>query len=401
MRTHKPPVFLWLLLILMIASGAGGFAAGMTGWHVQRIWQSYLTNFVFWTGLAYGGVAFVAVMNTVNQRWGRPMKRLAESMGAFLPISLVLFVGIWFGREHIFPWIHEPLPKKAAWLNIEFLFVREGVTLLVLTLVALVLLYGSIKSDSNYLARGRKIPDIEEMAQQRLWRIQQMVSPFFAILYIFLLTLVAWDLIMSLSPHWYSTLFGAYFFVGCFYSALAGLFVLSALVYRGKALSPYLGSDNFHQLGKFQLGFLMVLGDFFFSQYLLIWYGNIPEETRFIIDRFYIPPWHWVSWAVFALIFVIPFFVLLNRNIKMKPMAMLGLSAIILIGMWLERFLLIVPSIWVSDTIPLGLPEFLITAGFFGLMGVCVLFYLRRFPLVPAGDPVFARFYMIREGESE
>ena len=143
-----------------------------------------------------------------------------------------------------------------------------------------------------------------------------------------------------------------------------------------------------HNLGKLMLGFTLMTGDFFYTQFLVIWYGNLPEETEFVILRTQFQPWKTLSWTVLAVCFIFPFLVLLRRRIKMQPMAMLVLSTVILAGMWLERFLLVVPSLWQGQALPLGLTELLISMGFFGIMALCVLLFLQKFPLLPFADPL-------------
>ncbi len=115
---------------------------------------------------------------------------------------------------------------------------------------------------------------------------------------------------------------------------------------------------QFHDLGKLLLGFCVVTGDFFFSQFLVIWYGNLPEEAQYVIFRVRNTPWQSLAWTVLIVCFALPFVILLSRKIKMKPRAMVMLGIIILIGMWLERLLLIAPSLWKGEQLPLGMTEF-------------------------------------------
>jgi Ni/Fe-hydrogenase subunit HybB-like protein len=137
------------------------------------------------------------------------------------------------------------------------------------------------------------------------------------------------------------------------------------------------------------LAFCLVTGDFFYSQFLVIWFGDLPHETRYVLLRVRESPWDLLAWTVLFVCFAIPFVVLLSRNLKQKPAFMMVLAVIILIGMWLERFLLIVPSLWKEGYIPLGLMELLITAGFFGIVALCVLLFLQKFPIFPLADPLF------------
>ncbi len=177
-----------VVCILLILAGAITFVFDILGSHPERAWQTYLVNFVFWIGIAFGSVMFSAVLTITDARWGRPLKRLAESMVAFLPVACILFWVLYFGREHIFHWIHEPLPEKASWLNVPFLFLRDGVGLILLTLVGCRLIYHSVRED-------RKAEDNEqERGESSAARAQRILSPLYGVLYAFVLTILAFDL---------------------------------------------------------------------------------------------------------------------------------------------------------------------------------------------------------------
>ncbi len=397
---EKWPVPTLVGCLLLIAAGTAAFFYGLFNEASDRILQIYLVNFIFWTGLSFGAIFFIALLNMTNARWGRPLKRLAESFAAYLPVSFLLFWVLFWGRKTLFPWITEPVAKKAFWLNVPFFFAREGIGLFILTAAAVALVVISVKRDRDWMrtptgsrfdapatdADGSKPAPGEEARPS-----ERFLSYLFAALYVLVMTIIAWDLIMSLTPEWNSTLFGPYFFIGCLYTALSAIFVLTVTSRSKTELASVLRPKHFHDLGKMQLAFLMVTGDFFFSQYLLIWYGNVPEETRFLILRFRDTPWESLSVAVLVMIFAIPFVLLLNRRIKMKPRLMLGLSLIILSGMWLQNFLLVVPSLWEDSTLPLGILEFLVSAGFFGTVGLCLIVFLRHVPLLPVADPLFRK----------
>jgi hypothetical protein len=268
-----------------------------------------------------------------------------------------------------------------------------------LTVVSLALVYFSIRGE-------RKIHLEEVGAMNRYWdqgeknlQKQSILSPILAILFALGFSLIGFDLVMSLSPHWYSTLFGMYFFTGAFYSSLAFLFLLTILSLKILDLGNFVGERQFHDLGKLLLGFCLVTGDFFFSQFLVIWYGNLPEETRFVITRVNSAPWKPLGWTVLILCFAFPFAILLSRKAKMKRGVMLVVCSIILIGMWLERFLLVAPSLWKGKDLPLGFPEFLITLGFLGLMSLCILWFFKRFPALPISDPWFQDIRKESRGE--
>lgn len=381
--------FFSLFLFLV---GTLAFWIGISGPHSERVWQAFLVNYLFWSGLAFGSILFSATLVMTKARWGRPIKRLAEAPAAFLPFSFLLFWVLFAGRDKIFPWIREPLPLKAAWLNVNFLFVRNGLCLLLLTVVSIALVYFSIKGERGICLEGNgDRAGSRDQGEKNLER-QSILSPILAILFVLSFSLIGFDLVMSLSPHWYSTLFGLYFVTGAFYSSLAFLFLLSIVFSKVLDLGNYAGQRQFHDLGKLLLGFCLVTGDFFFSQFLVIWYGNLPEETRFVILRVNSAPWKYLAWTVLFLGFAFPFIVLLSRKAKIRPGLMLVVSTIILVGMWLERFLLVAPSLWKGRNLPLGFSEFLISLGFMGLMSLSLLWFFKRFPSLPVSDPLFQKF---------
>jgi hypothetical protein len=399
-RPRRAPRQLSVFFAVLAGMGAIAFAFGIAGDEPLRAWQAYLVNFVFWTGLAAGAVLFSAILTITHAHWGRSLKRLAEAPGAFLFMTLPLFAVLYPGRRLLFSWIEHPLPEKAQWLNGPFLFVRDGAGLLLLTATAGALLILSVRRDRHLLAAIGQGYEPEEQ-QQQSEGAAVVFANIYGILYFLILSLLAFDLIMSLSPRWYSTLFGAYYLVGSFFTALATLFILAILAVRRMGLADFITPVQFHKLGKLLLGFCLMTGDFFYTQFLVIWYGNLPEETGFIIDRIRFVPWRPLAWTVLIVCFIAPFVILLSSRIKLKMPAMLALCIMILTGMWLERFLLVAPSLWPGSDLPIGVTEVTITAGYFGLMALSVLFFLQRFPVLPVGDPLFRRHFLPKGGETK
>ena len=385
------------LCVILMAAGGAAFLSGIAGPYPQAAWQAYMVNFLFWTGLAFGAILFVAIMNMTHARWSRPIKRLAEAPAAFLPVLFLLFVLMYGGRDALFPWLHEPAEGKTFWLNAGFLFVRNAVGLLLLMTVSLALLYQSVRGDSEAAAGSHASAPV----LQKRWRRQIALSPALGILYAFVLSLLAFDFIMSLDPHWYSTLFGAYYFIGSFYTALAALAILTAAIRSTPGMEHYLSDRLLHDLGKLLFGFCCMTGYLFYVQFLVIWYGNLPEETRYIILRIRTSPWEPLAWAVLVLIFIIPFVTLLSRKIKSRPGIMALLGSLILIGMWLERYLLIAPSLMKGRISSPGMTEVLISAGFLGAMALTVIWFLRTFPLLPVSDPLFRETFTSSPAETE
>ena len=378
---------LMLLFGALAIVGAVAFAFGAAGSGSGRAWQAYLVNFVFWTGVSAGALLFSAVLTMTSARWGRPLKRLAEALGAFMPLAFVLFWPLYWGKDAIFSWIHHPIPEKAAWLNAGFLFARDGAALLVLAGIGGAMTWLSVRRDLDPAYRSAPSPAGEPPAETDRGLI--VLAPVYGIAYGFLMTLLAFDLIMSLSPHWFSGLFGAYYFMGSFYTGLAATLILGIIASRRLGLGWIIGGPQFHDMGKLIFAFCVVTADFFFTQLLVQWYGNLPEETEFIIRRIFYAPWEAVAWTVLLVCFAGPFVLLLSRRLKLMPTFMFVLCTVILAGMWLERFFLVGPSLWQGSELPLGVPEVLITGGFFGLAGLSTLCFLRRFPALPLADPLF------------
>lgn len=375
-----------LVSALLFAVGACAFLLGIFTGDPARTWGAYLTNFVFWTGLSAGAFLLSPILVTTNARWGRPVKRIAEATGAFLPVSFLLYWALFFGREHLFWWVRGPHAQKAAWLNAPFFFARDGAGLFVLAAGAVLMTYHSVRSDLE-LARG------EEQHLQRRHRLQSNLAPAFLILYAFVLTLLSFDLIMSLDPEWYSTLFGAYYFMTSFYMGLATVVILSGIAVRKLGMDRFIGQKQFHDLGKLLFAFCVVGADFFYVQFLVIWYGNLPEETRYVITRVMIDPWALLAWLVLLMCYVVPFLVLLFRKVKMSVLPVSLVAGWVLVGMWLERFLLVMPSIRKGPPMPLGPMEILIAVGFLGVFAFCIVSFLERYPLVPASDPLFSEAF--------
>jgi len=373
---------LWLLTF----AGMVAFFLGVTGATPLRAWQAYLVNMVFFTGLAQGMVVLAATLQMTKAQWGRPVKRLAELAAYFLPLSLVFLVIFYFGRAIVFPWIEHPIPAKQAWLNDSFLFARDFLGLLALAALSYAFLKNSLKPDRMTMAAMTRDDDSTHVqtALQRSGTIATVLVLAYAVIY----SLLAFDLIMSLDPHWYSTLFGAYYFITSFLTGMASLVVILVIARKRFGLQSYIGAKQFHDLGKLIFGFTIVAGDFFWSQFLVIWFGNLPEETQYVILRIREMPWAALSYIVLFGAFAIPFVLLLGRGVKKKPNAMLAIAVMLLIGMWLEKFLLVVPSIWHEGTLPLGISELLITLGFLSIFVLTYAFAISRHPILPVGDPL-------------
>jgi hypothetical protein len=376
----------------LVVIGLLSFIYGLAGQHPTRAWQAYLINFLLWSGIAQGAVVFSAVMHITKARWSGPLSGLAESFAVFFPFSFILFLLLFLGQTHIFPWLNEDLHGKEVWLNMPFLFTRDCFGLLILYGLGLVYLYYSLrlKFDSSH-SKGW----LRALLRNRWSRREQdpaslkskltFLGGFYILAFALVLCLIGYDLVMSMDPHWISTLFGAYTFVKAFYVGLGAIIILAAVFYLKHGPDSGLTAAHFHDIGKLFFAFCLLWADFFYVQLVVIWYGNIPEEAHYVIKRVMLPPWNSLAWAVFFVCFVIPFFVLLNKKIKTKPVFMIAICSVIIIGIWFEHLLLLGPALNHNMTdIPLSLSDGLISIGFLGLLGLVVVYFLNTFPEIAA-----------------
>lgn len=379
----------WIFIVLILI-GLAAFIYGILSPHPEKAWQAYLINFLLWSGIAQGAVVFSALMHMTKARWSGPLSGLSESFAAFFPLSFVLFLLLFLGRAHIFPWLHEDLHGKEVWLNIPFLFTRDCIGLLVLYTIGFAYLYNALQLRSNpnqvqggfrkmiyngWIRNNRSVERVKK--KMTLW------AGLYILAFTLVLCLLGYDLVMSMDPHWISTLFGGYTFVKAFYVGLGALIILAAITRIRKGKASGLEPSHFHDIGKLFLAFCLLWADFFYVQLTVIWYGNIPEETHYVIERTITVPWNKLAWTVFIVCFVTPFVILLNKKVKSKPVFMVILCSFIIIGFWLEHLLLLAPALsHDAHSLPLGVSDGLITVGFFGLMVIAVSFFLRRFPQI-------------------
>ncbi|MDP2645213.1 MAG: hypothetical protein Q8P24_09755 [Desulfobacterales bacterium] len=359
-----------MILLVLIVSGVGGFMAQLAGNHPERAWQTYLINFLLWSAMAQGAVLFSVVMVLTQAKWSGPMQRISEAFAAFFPVSLVLYLVLFLGRKHLFPWLGQELHGKAVWLNVPFLFTRDFIGLLVLYGLGLMYVAAAVKARAG----GRNGPGKH---QKRIYA----VSVLYCLVYALVLSLIGFDLVMGMDPHWVSTLFGAYSFIKAFFVGIAALIVTASFLClrRGKSSVP--AFSQLHNMGKLLFAFSLLWAYFFYTQFVVIWYGNLPEETGYVITRTMTAPWKPLAWLVLALCFLLPFFMLLNRAVKTKPLAMMLIGAAVIAGIWLEHLLLIGPALTPgASRIPLNMPDVLITLGFAGLVAAALLFFQRAFP---------------------
>jgi Ni/Fe-hydrogenase subunit HybB-like protein len=377
-RVARPlPPLVVPALGLLAAAGIAAFLLMALGAGSARAWRVYHVNWLFWSGLSQAGVIFAASQVIVGARWSHPIRRMAEASAAFLPISFVLFLTLWLGRAEVFPWIRHPVlapAVKAFWLRGGFLFGRDIACLVLLYGLSAWFLYLSLRLDDARLA-----PEERVRSKDRLARLAPGLVVAYAITWSFL----AFDLVQSLAPQWVSNLLGAYSFMAAWLQALMSLALLAIFWRRHLGLQDLVTSATLHDLGKLCFGFTVFWAYLFFSQFLVIWYGNMPEETSFMFLRMVRPEWRGISTAMLVLVFLVPFWGLIGVKPKKTPALLGTFAAISLLGLWTDRYVFTMPSmVQEAPKLPLGWPELLVTAGFLGLWGLAYAWFARTFPIV-------------------
>ena len=357
------------VLGVLVLAGAAAFLFGITQPEAVRTWAIYLVNLLFWSSLAVTGPALAGMIQVTEGRWSPTIKRIALTTAGFLPVSFVLFLILFGGRAELYPWVTHPVPKKAAWLNVPFMAARIGLGVLFLYGMAFALAKAVLAEDPA--GHGTA-----ESAARR-----NRLSTIFLILYVVVLSLWAFDLIMTLDPVWYSGLFGGYFVVSSLY---AGFGLVTFLVLRANERGiTAVPASAIQDSAKLTFAMSIMWMYFFFSQYLIIWYGNVPNETRFFLRRFLSnQPWGYLAWAIFIVGWLIPFSYLLKRLTGRPPTRHQVLKVILVMGwiaIFFERVLLVFPSISKQNRIPHGLADVLITAGFFSLFVLSRNWFLARY----------------------
>jgi len=352
----KVPAWVLAAAALGIVVGGAAFAVGAASERPAPAWGALLINFLLWTSLAQGAVVWAAIFRVARTTWSAPINRLGHSAAWFLPFSLVVFVALFAGCQYWLPWVNENLGDRSRWLNVPFLFARDGIGLLAMCVLSLVYVYaylgfeaasgGAIPAASALRGNGASVESAwREPRLRRADRVLSVLSVALVALYGVVYTIIGFDLAMSLNPHWYSALYGAYFFCGGLYSAMAALIIMAVALRRWLGISAQLGPKQFQDLGNLLMAFAMLMTYLFFSQALPVWYENLPGETRFAIWLRNYQPWRTLAWTVLFACYLGPFALLVVREMKENARTLCGVALLVTAAMWLERALLVAPAL--------------------------------------------------------
>jgi len=355
----------------------------------NKPWSRLFVNIFFFMAISLGALFFLSLQYAAQVGWSVVVVRIMEAMSQFLIIPVLLIIGLSilgiFHVHHIWHWMAEGImdPESATYdaiiagkegyLNAGFFIIRSVIYLLIWVISAKLFRKYSLQADAG---------SSEDGAQ--LWAKKRKLSAVFLVLFAVSSSMMAWDWIMSIDTHWFSTLFGWYTFSGLFVSGLT-VITLIAIYLKMNGYLPELNHSHLQDLGKFMFAFSVFWTYLWFSQYMLIWYANIPEEVTYYIIRFkeYKVPFMFAL----ALNFLFPILVMMSRDSKRNMYFVITAGVAILAGHWLDHFVMIMPGT-VGTEWSIGLIDLGIFCGFMGLFIWVVFSSLAKAPLVPKNHPM-------------
>lgn len=360
--------------------GIIGLVLTAVGYFVDKaqFFHSYLVAFFFWLSIGLGGLFFTMLHHLVGAKWSIVVRRLSENIMLCIPIMVIFMIPVLLGIKELFHWSHPELvatdhllQAKAPYLNTTFFIIRAAGYFLIWILLARYLYKLSVVQDSGHDAS--------------IFKKMRTVSAPGMILFALTTTFAAFDWLMSLDAHWYSTIFGVYIFSGGFLATLAYLMRTVLYLDGTGVMRTTITKEHWHDLGKLMFAFTVFWGYMAFSQYFLIWYGNIPEETLWFLHRWE-HGWQYISLLIVFGHFAIPFFILFPFGTKRNSAVMKIMTIWILLMHWVDLYWVIMPSLhghgvhfsWI-DLAPM-----------LGIGGIFVWFFWSRVKataILPVGDP--------------
>jgi hypothetical protein len=367
-----------LQLVGVITAVVGiGLSAVAAMTDMQRFLFDYLTAFVFWGGIAITAVFFSMLQYLTRAGWSTAVRRIPEILGGFTPLLIVLVLPIVFGVGELYHhWAHPEagdviLESKQAWLNVPFFTARLFIYIAVWIAMYFVIVGNSFRQDRRN--------DIKPT--RRNWMLSAPITIFYGVT----ISFAAFDLLMSLYPHWFSTIFGVYYFSASLVGALAVITIVAILLKKAGLLSEWLIPDRFHDLGKLLFAFNVFWAYIAFSQYLLIWYADLPEEIVFFTYRFD-HGWEVVSVLLLVLHFIVPFVLLLSEGAKRNLNVLMAGAVILLVAHFIDMYWLVMPN-FSHDHVTLGWMEFAPMLALGGIFILSAAVQFKRHNAVPINDP--------------
>lgn len=370
--------------LAMVALGAVALLVSFSLNHTVG-WVDFLVNTLFVTTISVSGIFLMAITGIMQTSWMTPYKRVPEAMIKFLPVAAILMFCTYFGLHTLYEWTHtdvvmadEILRTKTWWLTVPKYMMR------------MVLIF------AIWMFVGWRLTSLSEIQDARwsedLTKKIVRSSCIGLILFATGICVAAFDWIMSIEPHWFSTIFGVYLFAGSFVSGIAFITLIVTHLREKGYLEGVVNENHLHDLGKWMFGFSIFWAYIWVSQYLLIWYANIPEETEYYVLRSH-HGWNTVFFVNLIINFAFPFFMLMTRAAKRNTNRLKLVASVILLGHFIDLYLMVAPMVFHHHDAHLsgyGILQLLQLLGFGGLLTYCTFRALARKKLVSTGDPNFA-----------
>jgi hypothetical protein len=335
-----------IAIVLAVLGLGTSFAGGLLGvfggdaaeMHHQ-FYFSWLTAFVFFTTLSLGGLFFTVLHHLVRASWSAGLRRIAENLAMNLPIMILCAIVLVFGFHDVYHWTHidpaeDPIfAVKQGYLNVEFFAIRNIGFFGAWLLMAFFFRSRSVKQDHCE----------DEAEREKITYNMRKWAPLSMLTFGLSISFFAFDWLMSLDPHWFSTMFGVYIFAGTVVSLFATLIITVLWLTRNNVLENTITIGNFHDAGKLMFGFIVFWTYITFSQYFLIWYANIPEETMWFIHRSH-HGWGEVGFVLAAFHFALPFWVIMSRHTKRNRLVLGFAAAWMLMMHFIDLYYVIMPT---------------------------------------------------------
>ncbi len=369
------PSKLKISAIALVIIGLAAFIWGFIS-HPDQAWGNLLLNNFFFVSIAVGASFFLSLQYIAQAGWSAGFKRVSEAVVSYLPVGGILFLVLIFGLGHIYHWAHEGaaahdelLSHKSVFLNIPFFSVR-------------ILIYFSLWI---FMARYLRKLSLKEDLEGGLSWFEK--SEFYSKVNIFIIavtfTFASIDWLMSIHPHWYSTIFSFKAFASAFYHGSTFVILIILLLNRAGYFS-FLNKSHLHDFSRYIFMLSIIYGYLWFMQFTIIWYGNIPEETIYYALR-WTSPWETLYFVDIILNFAVPFLVLMPRAPSRNKSVILIVALFVLVGLWVELYNQIFPAINPENNF--GLLEVGAFVGFLGLFTLIVATTLTKAPLIPKNHP--------------